>query len=289
MAQDPAFLFYYKDFDNDTADWESNAIGWYIRLLIFQAGNGYIPQDEESIAQVARVKYSEFETFKKIWALRLASKFESLSEGKLYNKKLAKVQAERKSGAIKKSVLAVFGNFIKATKLSITEERELKKAFNKGVAFYGIPDNEKRKRSIYDFLNNFLSQLNKNTSSVSLSDTHILRTQHGDANEDVNIDIEKEEGSGEEKTAYQILKEDSPSWIETFEMNNRRLIPNWEIFKANFEYAVEKEEITDNPKLMKKRLQKLLANWDKSPKKNSSELKTEMNEKVIQKISKYDD
>lgn len=83
MAKDPAFLFYYKDFDSDTADWEPEAIGWYVRLLCFQAANGYIPSDIEELAVVARVKFSDFEKFRDRWASRIASKFNSLGNKKI--------------------------------------------------------------------------------------------------------------------------------------------------------------------------------------------------------------
>lgn len=181
MSKDPAFLFYYKDFENDTADWEADEIGWYIRLLIFQAGNGYIPEDTEKIAQVARVKYSEYLKFSERWASRLACKFISLSDGKIYNRKLAKIQSERKSGAIKKSVLAVFGNFIKSSNLSATEERELKKSFHSQDHFYDILQSEERKVKILKFLNN---------ETLLIKQRYAKRTQQGDAieNEDVNKD-----------------------------------------------------------------------------------------------------
>jgi len=87
MSKDPAILFYYKDFDSDTADWEADAVGWYMRLLIFQSGNGYVPSGIEDLAQVARVRFSDYQTFCERWAKRLACKFETLSEGKLTIKK----------------------------------------------------------------------------------------------------------------------------------------------------------------------------------------------------------
>lgn len=79
--KDPAFLLYYKDFDNDTADWEPEALGWYMRLLFFQAGNGHIPSDIEEIAQIARVKFSEYQKFQSVWKKRISVKFsETLSD-----------------------------------------------------------------------------------------------------------------------------------------------------------------------------------------------------------------
>ena len=105
-------------------------------------------------------------------------------------------------------------------------------------------------------------------------------------NVDVNENKEKDGGSGEEKSAYEILKESYPTQLETFEMNNRKIIEDWQVFKTNFEYAVERESIIDNPKLMMKRLQKLLANWNKNSTKKEPE--SEMNAVVQSKLSKYD-
>lgn len=152
MSKDPAFLFYYKDFENDTADWEADAVGWYIRLLCFQAGNGYIPSEIEELAQLARVKFSEYKIFCERWATRLACKFKPLSDTQLYNPKLSKVQAERKSSAIKKSVLAVLGNFIKTCNLTDVEKKKLKDLFHKEKSFYNILNSEKRKEIIEEFL-----------------------------------------------------------------------------------------------------------------------------------------
>lgn len=168
--KDPAFLFYYKDFEASTADWEANAVGWYIRLLCFQAENGYIPSDLESIAQVARVKFSEWKIFSDRWATRLATKFKPLSDGKLYNKKLAKVIATRKNDAVKKSVFAVFGNFIKHRKLSDYEEKMLKEKFDY-KAFITILDSEQRHQKITSFLENIIEQIkHEREFSDTLSD-----------------------------------------------------------------------------------------------------------------------
>lgn len=174
MSKDPAILFYYKDFDSDTADWEADAIGWYMRLLIFQSGNGYVPSDLEELAQVARVRFSDYQIFSERWAKRLACKFKPLSEGKLYNTFLSKVQSKRKTGAIKKSVLAVFGNFIKSTELSLEEEKEIKKEFHKQDSFFEILNDEKRKNEILNFLNQSL---------INIKQRIAKRTQQGNGNE----------------------------------------------------------------------------------------------------------
>lgn len=238
MSKDPAFLLYYKDFDSDTADWEADAVGWYMRLLIFQAGSGYIPNDIEEIAQVARVKFSEYQSFSKRWAVRLACKFIPLSDGKLYNKKLAKVQSERKSGAIKKSVLAVFGNFLKSAKLGVMEEKSLKEVFHKEKSFYEILDAEKRKEEILIFLNNSIFCINNNKQP--LTKRIAKRTQQEDEVEDENVNkeviekekkvVEKKSFSDEVESCYknclaffpeQLHPEKPENWKDTIEKLNR--------------------------------------------------------------------
>ena len=189
MSKDPAFLFYYKDFENDTADWEADAVGWYIRLLCFQAGNGYIPSEIEELAQLARVKFSEYKIFCERWATRLALKFKPLSDTQLYNPKLSKVQAERKSGAIKKSVLAVLGNFIKTCNLTDVEKIKLKDLFHNEKSFYNILNSEKRKEIIEEFLvgKSFLIIEQRNAKRNAIKE----RTQQEDENENEIKDITK--------------------------------------------------------------------------------------------------
>lgn len=198
--KDPAFLFYYKDFENDTADWEADAVGWYLRLLIFQAGNGYVPSEIEELAQVARVRYSEFKIFSERWAYRLACKFQPLSEGRIYNKELSKIQAERKTGAIKKSVLAVFGNFIKSTELTDTELKDLKRSFHSQNHFLEILNAEIRKDEIVKFLNNEIILIKNNNAKRYAERSHMQSERNKaianaiaieNINEDV-IEIEKE-------------------------------------------------------------------------------------------------
>ena len=186
MAKDPAFLFYYKDFDSDTADWEPEAIGWYVRLLCFQASNGYIPSEIEDLAMVARVKYSEFEKFSDRWASRIASKFKSLDDGKLHNKKLSDVQENRKNSAVENSIRAIFGNFVKYGNLSEKEKSHLKKEFSKPNEFSEIKDYHERKKTIIDFLNQTLSEYNSSLAPRS----HIV-------NEDVNVNVNKKENKTE--------------------------------------------------------------------------------------------
>lgn len=209
--KDPAFLFYYKDFENDTADWEADAVGWYLRLLIFQAGNGYVPSDIEELAQVARVRFSEFKNFSERWAYRLACKFQPLSEGKIYNKELSKLQADRKSGAIKKSVLAVFGNFIKSTELNDTELKDLKKSFHSQNHFLEISNAEIRRDEIIKFLNNEVDLIKNNDAKRYAKRSHMQSERNkaianAIADEDRIEDVVEDEKEKEKRENLKIEK-----------------------------------------------------------------------------------
>lgn len=111
--KDPAFLFYYKDFDISTADWDADIIGWYVRLLCYQAEAGSLPHDLDTIASIARVKPSQWERFSYSWQLKLKAKFEANEQGCLVNRKLEKVQAERKENGTKKAESGLVGSFVK--------------------------------------------------------------------------------------------------------------------------------------------------------------------------------
>lgn len=238
MAKDPAFLFYYNDFESDTANWEPEAIGWYMRLLCFQAANGYIPSGLEEIASVARVKISEWARFQELWKSRISVKFSvTLSDTqKLQNNKLFKVQSDRKENAVKKSVLAVFGNFIKSTKLSDSEKNHLKNIFKKTDEFELISESEKRKNRILEFLNNeLLTYKNKNkrnakrthleneneNENINKTKAEIKKVGEGENLRDQNFDLDLEELKSEIKNQF--------SWKEKLVKNYREIKPGFGI------------------------------------------------------------
>tara|TARA_R110000822_G_scaffold14427_6_gene50815 strand:+ start:11456 stop:12385 length:930 start_codon:yes stop_codon:yes gene_type:complete len=295
MAKDPAFLFYYKDFDSDTADWEADTVGWYLRLLIFQAGNGYVPEELEELAQVSRVKFSEYEKFCDRWALRLAMKFETLSDGKLYNVKLSKVQAERKQGAIKKSVLAVFGNYIKQSDLTADAEKYIKSSFHRETYFYTILDAELRKSKILKFLKNIHEEYNERYAKRNAT---VKRSQQGNAiaNAIVKENINKEKGGvGEKEGGFPELElsllksqiENEFSWKETVTRNMREVDSSFSliIFEGYLEQFIKTLENDDDTCKTLKDFKKHFSRWLKIEiiKKNKNGNKTDNTNQDISK------
>ena len=64
--KDPAILFYYDTWLTATAEMDADVRSWYLDLLIHQYDKGSLPNDDEKLASLARVKISQFNKFKQI-------------------------------------------------------------------------------------------------------------------------------------------------------------------------------------------------------------------------------
>ena len=114
MAQDPAFLMYYKDILVSCADWDADELGWYLRLICHQADKPEgLPIDLESLALLAGVKLSQFERFKQCWKRTLKAKWEQTSNGTLLNLKQDEVLEKRRNYHEKQQLRGLVGSFVK--------------------------------------------------------------------------------------------------------------------------------------------------------------------------------
>lgn len=114
MASNPAFLMYYKEWLVSTAGWDADERGWFINLLCHQADKPEgLPNDIESLADLAGVKFSQFIRFKECWKRTLEAKFVANDKGLLKNKKLEKVDTERKEYSEKQAERGLIGYYVK--------------------------------------------------------------------------------------------------------------------------------------------------------------------------------
>ncbi|MCK5906352.1 MAG: DUF1376 domain-containing protein [Flavobacteriales bacterium] len=113
MAQDPAFLFYHSDWLTSTNSMKADERGYYIQLLANQSALGSLPNDIEELANLAGVRFSEFETFKQVFEHTLKAKFILNTEGRFVNLKLVEVKAKRKEFSQKQSIRGKIGAKIK--------------------------------------------------------------------------------------------------------------------------------------------------------------------------------
>lgn len=87
----PAFQIYVADFDMDTAAWDNEEVGAYVRLLFYQWANEAIPDDPARLAKIARCSRTKF---RKIWLI-ISQKFVPKSDGFLINLRLERTRHEK--------------------------------------------------------------------------------------------------------------------------------------------------------------------------------------------------
>jgi len=81
MAKPPAFQLYAADFDMDTAAWDNEEIGIYLRLLLYQWVNKQLPNDLTALSRIVRLSRTKFE---KKW-IKISKKFVMNREGFFIN------------------------------------------------------------------------------------------------------------------------------------------------------------------------------------------------------------
>lgn len=64
-----------------TSKMSPEATGWYLKLILYQFEDKYLPKDVEELAALCGVKYSDFKKFTKTWNTELKSKFVECEKG----------------------------------------------------------------------------------------------------------------------------------------------------------------------------------------------------------------
>ena len=114
--KDFTFPFFYKEWLVSTTGWDADARGWYINLLCHQADKKVLPPDAESLAELAGVKFSQFERFKIVLEATLKAKFKANEQGMLENKVMSELISEREQFVNKRAHSGVVGALIKKGK-----------------------------------------------------------------------------------------------------------------------------------------------------------------------------
>ena len=242
--KDPAILFYYKDFDADTASWNASSVGYYIRLLCQQAAVGHIPSEIEDIAQIARVKFSDYAAFQADWKNHISAKFRShtvricdpICDPKcdpsceaivLRNRKLSEVVNKRKTYAAankRKYVYAMLGNAIKYGSFTEDQKAEIKQNFDID-AFLAL-EKEKVKNAISSHISRICDPL-CDSICVSLINVNANANANEDVNRNKSTSTTKSNLESLTKREIQLIDESSedetePKTQETFEVKAMR-------------------------------------------------------------------
>jgi hypothetical protein len=85
MGKDPAALLYIDKWIVATTEMHADARGYYMDLILHQYDKGDLPQDIEELANICRVRFSEFDNFKQVFEHVLKHKFEVNGKNRLEN------------------------------------------------------------------------------------------------------------------------------------------------------------------------------------------------------------
>jgi len=104
MAKDPAALLYIDKWLVATTEMKADARAYYMDLILFQFDKGSLPNDIEELANICRVRVSEFNNFKQVFEQVLKQKFKQNNEGRLENEFAKEIIQKRKSFLEKRSL-----------------------------------------------------------------------------------------------------------------------------------------------------------------------------------------
>lgn len=113
MSKDFTFPFFYKEWLVSTQGMDADVRGWYINLLAHQADKGALPNDIESLAELAGVKFSKYNRFKECFKHTLASKFPKNEDGNLVNARMKIIKDGRDIYKEKQRNRGIVGAFVK--------------------------------------------------------------------------------------------------------------------------------------------------------------------------------
>ena len=120
--KDPAALLYVDKWISATQGMKVSERGWYMDLILYQFDKGAIPNDEDELAAICRVRPSEFDLFKQVLKHLLEHKFEQNEQGMYENPFAAEVISKRQQFKEKRSASGSIGWVVKlARQLNATE------------------------------------------------------------------------------------------------------------------------------------------------------------------------
>lgn len=142
MAKDPAALLYIDKWLIATKEMKANCRGWFLNLILHQYDKKDLPNDIEELANLADVRFSEFNLFKQEFEQVLKQKFELNENGRLENPfakeilQKREVFKDKRSNAGKSSYLMrfCFKNYPKEYKKEAFKEF-LKENFDYSIDF----------------------------------------------------------------------------------------------------------------------------------------------------------
>jgi len=112
-GKDPAALLYIDNWLVSTKEMKADERGWYLNLILHQYDKGDLPNDVEELANLADVRFSEYEQFNQKWEQVLKYKFKLNENGRLENDKARDILQKREQYKEKRSGAGKIGYAIK--------------------------------------------------------------------------------------------------------------------------------------------------------------------------------
>jgi hypothetical protein len=101
--KDPAALLYIDTLKVATTEMSAIARAYYMDLILHQYDKGSLPNDIEELANICRVRFSEFKQFEQVFEQVLKHKFKQNNEGRLENEFATEIIRKRQSFIDKRS------------------------------------------------------------------------------------------------------------------------------------------------------------------------------------------
>jgi hypothetical protein len=125
MPKDPAALFFIDKWLVATKEMKSDCRGWYLNLILHQFDKKDLPNDVEELANLADVRFSEYEGFKQTWQHVLQHKFQLNTKGRLENEYATEILRAREQFKAKRSLAGKMSVFIKYVRANLCQDENV--------------------------------------------------------------------------------------------------------------------------------------------------------------------
>ncbi len=123
--KDPAVLFYTDTWLAATAEMTGDVRGWYLNLILHQYDKKDLPNDTETLAVLAGVKFSEYERFKQVFEQVFKHKFKQNEFGRLENDVAKEILRKRESFKEKRTSSGRLSYFLKYIKQNFNPKKDV--------------------------------------------------------------------------------------------------------------------------------------------------------------------
>lgn len=167
--KDPAVLFYTGDWLKATAEMDADCRGWYLNLILHNYDKKSLPNDIESLALLAGVKFSEYKRFEYVFEQVLKHKFKQTDEGRISNETTDHVLRSREIFQSKRSDAGKMSYLMKFFAKNYIKEHKDNKLHN-FVKFHidlsVDTKNEQMIKKMFEHLFELYKNENKNSSYI---------------------------------------------------------------------------------------------------------------------------